>query len=44
MIFRFAAFVYTPAGKQATERLWQETIDEFKFVNVQDILESVGKF
>jgi hypothetical protein len=35
--------MYTPEGKQATERLWQETIAELSFADVQGILDSMKK-
>lgn len=30
--------MYTPEGKQTTERLWEETLEELRFANVRDIL------
>lgn len=37
----FATMVYGDEGKDTRERLWQETLDEFKSVNVQDILDNM---
>ncbi|KAL1860408.1 hypothetical protein VTK73DRAFT_7354 [Phialemonium thermophilum] len=42
-IFPFAAFAYTPEGRETTEVLWEETLDEFKFANAREILESLAK-
>ncbi|KAE8441444.1 hypothetical protein EG329_004937 [Mollisiaceae sp. DMI_Dod_QoI] len=37
----FPAFLYTEQGKDTIERLWQETLDEFSFVNLRGIIESM---
>ncbi|KAH8659786.1 hypothetical protein BX600DRAFT_414779 [Xylariales sp. PMI_506] len=37
-ISSFAAFVYTPEGEKSRQRLWQETMAEFEFAGVQQIL------
>jgi len=34
---------YTPAGKAATERLWEETLNELSFANVREIVHSMRK-
>ncbi|KAF3766447.1 NAD(P)-binding protein [Cryphonectria parasitica EP155] len=34
----FATMLYGPEGEEIRERLWQETVDEFKFANVEEIL------
>ncbi|KAE8370547.1 hypothetical protein BDV27DRAFT_152139 [Aspergillus caelatus] len=39
----FAAVLYTPEGKQAIERLWDETMTELKFADVQGILRSMNR-
>ncbi|KIX02097.1 uncharacterized protein Z518_08036 [Rhinocladiella mackenziei CBS 650.93] len=36
----YPAFLYTPEGKEAMDKLWKETISEFNFANVQGILDS----
>lgn len=33
--------VYGEEGREVRERLWQETVDEFAFANVQGALDSV---
>jgi len=35
--------LYTPEGKQIIERLWQETVEELSFADVQGILDSLKK-
>jgi hypothetical protein len=40
---RFAAFVYTPEGEAIREQLWKETMAEFEFAGVQEILDSMKK-
>ena len=40
-INRYAPFQYTPEGKRIMERLWQETMDEFKIVDATGILASI---
>ncbi|OQV02388.1 hypothetical protein CLAIMM_07593 [Cladophialophora immunda] len=37
----YAPFEYTPEGKTVMERLWQETIHEFNFVDTMGILKSL---
>lgn len=39
----FAQFVYSPKGKDCAEALWKETMTEFKFTGVEDILASMTK-
>ncbi|CAK7205283.1 hypothetical protein SEUCBS139899_008052 [Sporothrix eucalyptigena] len=39
----FAKFAYTAKGKENIEVLWQETLEEFKFANVESILKSLQK-
>ncbi|KAK7210860.1 hypothetical protein V2G26_018038 [Clonostachys chloroleuca] len=38
-----APLVYTSSGEKVAERLWKETMEEFKFANVQDILAGLKK-
>ena len=38
---RYAPFQYTAEGKEVMERLWQETLAEFSFVDVDGILKSL---
>lgn len=40
---RFATVLYTPEGKQIIERLWDETVVELKFADVQGILRSMNR-
>lgn len=40
---RFADMLYTPEGKQVTEKLWSETIAELSFADVQGTLNSIKK-
>ena len=40
-LIRFAAFLYTPEGKEVIERLWQETVKELDFADVRKILQSM---
>ncbi|KAK4948642.1 hypothetical protein LTR10_012646 [Elasticomyces elasticus] len=37
----YAPFQYTAKGKEVMERLWQETLEEFSFVDVNGILKSL---
>jgi len=39
----FAAFVYTPEGEAVRQQLWKETMAEFEFAGVQNILEGLKK-
>lgn len=41
--FRFAGLLYTPEGKQVTERLWQETLAELRFAKMENILDDLKK-
>lgn len=34
--------MYTEEGKQATERLWEETLREFEFVKAKEVVASVA--
>ncbi|KAF2003790.1 short-chain dehydrogenase/reductase family protein, partial [Amniculicola lignicola CBS 123094] len=34
----YHALMYTEAGKEATERLWEETLQEFEFVNAKALV------
>ncbi|KAG0650068.1 Short chain dehydrogenase yanD [Hyphodiscus hymeniophilus] len=38
---RFAAMLYTTEGKQLTEKVWKETLDELDFAGVRGILEAM---
>jgi len=38
---RFAPFVYTAEGKDTMNRLWEETLAEFQFANLRQILEEM---
>jgi hypothetical protein len=40
---RFAAMLHTAEGKQVMERLWEETLEEFSFAGVREILNSMKK-
>ncbi|KAI3318925.1 NAD(P)-binding protein [Xylariaceae sp. AK1471] len=40
-IYPFASFLYTPEGKDVTQRVWDETIAELEFAGVRAILESM---
>ncbi|KAK3659477.1 hypothetical protein LTR56_001367 [Elasticomyces elasticus] len=42
-IFPFPNVMYTPSGRQATERLWVETIQELEFAGVRQIVESIAE-
>ncbi|KAF6233983.1 hypothetical protein HO173_007813 [Letharia columbiana] len=42
-IHPFAGFLYTPEGKEITERLWEETLSEFDFAGVRGILDSMKR-
>jgi hypothetical protein len=35
--------MYTPKGKELTERVWTETLEALEFTEVKDILTSMGK-
>jgi hypothetical protein len=35
--------LYTVEGENIKERLWQETLEELRFVNVNGLLESLAK-
>ncbi|KAF4427634.1 Short chain dehydrogenase yanD [Colletotrichum fructicola] len=37
----FASMLYEPKGKAATERLWEETMEELEFAGVRSILRSM---
>lgn len=41
LIFSFNSMMYTPSGKQTTERLWEETLDELDFAGVRSITKSL---
>lgn len=38
MDLRFATIVYGDDGRKTMERLWQETVEEFDFVDVEKVL------
>jgi hypothetical protein len=38
---RFSTMMYSPGGKQVTERLWSETLNELEFAGERDILASM---
>ncbi|KAJ5811054.1 Short-chain dehydrogenase/reductase SDR [Penicillium robsamsonii] len=42
-IHPFHPMMYEPSGKQATERLWKETMQELGFSNAQGIIDSMHK-
>lgn len=42
-IHPFHPMMYEPGGKQATERLWKETMQELSFANAQGIIDSMHK-
>ena len=35
---RFHSLMYTPEGKKIVDRLWMETMDEFRFADVESCL------
>lgn len=37
----YAPFQYTPEGKEVMQRLWQETLTEFSFVDMDGIIKSL---
>lgn len=37
-IIRFTQLVYLPEGRPIMDALWEETIDEFEFAGVREIL------
>ncbi|KAJ4371240.1 hypothetical protein N0V83_004457 [Neocucurbitaria cava] len=39
----FAPLLYTPEGKQIIERLWEETMTELSFADVQGVLDSLKR-
>ncbi|KAL8786602.1 MAG: hypothetical protein Q9195_008159 [Heterodermia aff. obscurata] len=42
-VHQFASFLDTPEGKISTEQLWQETLSEYEFAGVRNILESMKR-
>ncbi|KAK5695169.1 hypothetical protein LTR97_008675 [Elasticomyces elasticus] len=42
-IFPFPNVMYTPSGRQATDRLWVETMKELEFTGVRQIVESMAE-
>ncbi|KAI1300917.1 hypothetical protein F5Y03DRAFT_363291 [Xylaria venustula] len=40
-IHPFPALLYTPQGKRATQRVWDETLAEFEFVDARSIIDSM---
>ncbi|KAJ9633402.1 hypothetical protein H2204_007119 [Knufia peltigerae] len=42
-IWPFVQLMYTPEGKRIIEKLWQETLEELRFANVQGILEDMKR-
>lgn len=42
-IHPFASFLYTQEGKEVTDRLWEETMNEFSSDGVRDIVESMKR-
>jgi len=40
---RFAAIVNTPDGKRLMDALWEETMAEFSFAGINEILADLGK-
>jgi len=43
ILLRFATLLYTPEGKTITDRLWEETMEELKFADVQGRLEAMKR-
>ncbi|KAI0890466.1 NAD(P)-binding protein [Annulohypoxylon maeteangense] len=39
----YNTFLYTPEGREAADKLWQETMDEFEFAGARGIMESMRK-
>ncbi|KAH8658175.1 hypothetical protein BX600DRAFT_488833 [Xylariales sp. PMI_506] len=42
-VIPFPNMMYTPEGKELTDRVWRETLDALEFAKVKDILASVGE-
>jgi hypothetical protein len=42
-VFRFVGLLYTPEGKEIAEKLWQETVAELAYADMQGILDSLKK-
>ncbi|KAK5700216.1 hypothetical protein LTR17_023125 [Elasticomyces elasticus] len=42
-IFLFPNVMYTPSGRQATDRLWMETMKELEFAGVRQIVELMAE-
>ncbi|KAJ5400562.1 Short-chain dehydrogenase/reductase SDR [Penicillium sp. CMV-2018d] len=42
-IHPFHPMMYEPGGKQVTERLWKETMQELSFANAQGVIDSMHK-
>jgi hypothetical protein len=40
-LYRYANILYEPKGKALVERLWSETLEEFSFVDIEGILNSI---
>ncbi|KXH55435.1 short-chain dehydrogenase [Colletotrichum salicis] len=40
-IHPFAAFLYTPEGSAAIDRLWEETLEELEFAGIRSMLKSL---
>lgn len=39
--YRLATFYYTAEGKTAQEQIWEETLEELSFANVENIVTSM---
>jgi hypothetical protein len=42
-IHPYATVFYNPETKAVTDRLWEETLDEFRFVGARETIESFSK-
>lgn len=40
---RFNDMLYTPAGREIADRLWEETMRELRFADVEGILRGMTK-
>lgn len=39
---RLAAILYTPEGKEIIDQLWEETLAEFSFAHIPELLRSLA--
>lgn len=41
--YRFPKVMYSPEGKQASDILWEETLEDLDWAGVRGILSAMGK-